>query len=237
MLATELIRYTQGDPDANTGHAHRSLEIRAGNVGHQHGGLPKAMEMWFVETLIYYILLGAIYGAVIGIMSMFALRYTLRKKWIDAECYLLFPAAIGLFIMGTCGCVGINDLLACFCAGSALNWDGGYLAETEARHDEVNSCIDVLLNFGGFMYIGAIIPWTDFHQPDTTGITWPKLLALGVMVLAFRRIPSTLALYKFMPKVCKNWKEALFMGYFGPIGAFPVEVKLHYIKDGGGGVD
>jgi NhaP-type Na+/H+ or K+/H+ antiporter len=68
------------------------------------------------------------------------------------------------------------------------------------------------------MYIGAVIPWDDFHQPDTSGITWPRLLLLGVLVLLFRRIPSTLALYKFMPKCCKNWREALFMGYFGPIG-------------------
>ena len=123
-----------------------------------------------------------------------------------------------MFLLGTCGCIGTNDLLACYFAGGALNWDGGYLAETEARHDEVNSCIDVLLNFGGFMYIGAVIPWDDFHQPDTTGITYPRLILLGVLVLLFRRIPSTFALYKFMPKVCKNWKEALFMGYFGPIG-------------------
>ena len=46
-----------------------------------------------------------------------------------------------------------------------------------ARHDEVNSSIDVLLNFGGFMYIGAILPWSDFHAPDTTGITIGRLLA------------------------------------------------------------
>jgi hypothetical protein len=32
--------------------------------------------------------------------------------------------------------------------------------ETIQRHDEVDSCIDVPLNFGGFMYIGTIIPWS-----------------------------------------------------------------------------
>ncbi|KAL2784827.1 Sodium/hydrogen exchanger family-domain-containing protein [Aspergillus keveii] len=227
MLATYLIRYTQGDPDQNTGYAHRDLYIRAGDVGHQQGGLGKAMELWFVETLLYYVIMGAVYGTVLGHTSMIALRYTLRKKWIDTESYLLFPTALGLFIIGTCGCIGTNDLLACFSAGVALNWDGGFLAETEARHDEVNPCIDVLLNFGGFMYIGAVIPWDDFHQPDTSGITWPRLLLLGVLVLLFRRIPSTLALYKFMPKCCKNWREALFMGYFGPIGIGAVFYAEH----------
>lgn len=68
------------------------------------------------------------------------------------------------------------------------------------------------------MYIGSILPWSEFHQPDVTGITYPRLFALGFLVMALRRIPSILLMYKLMPKVCKNWKEALFMGYFGPIG-------------------
>lgn len=112
-------------------------------------------------------------------------------------------------------------------AGNALNWDGEYLAETERRHDEVNSCVDVLLNFGGFMYIGTIMPWDQFNQPDTTGITYPRLLILGVLVILFRRIPSIFVTYKLMPDVCQNWKEALFMGYFGPIGAGAVFYAEH----------
>lgn len=68
------------------------------------------------------------------------------------------------------------------------------------------------------MYIGAVIPLADFHQLETTGITYPRLILWGFMVLLFRRIPSLLVLWKLMPKACTSWKEALFMGYFGPIG-------------------
>jgi NhaP-type Na+/H+ or K+/H+ antiporter len=123
--------------------------------------------------------------------------------------------------------LGTDDLLACFVAGNCMNWNGEYLAETEDRHDEVNSCIDVLLNFGGFMYIGAIIPWSEFNQPDTTGITYGRLIGLGFLVLLFRRIPAILMTYKLMPQVCKNYKEALFMGYFGPIGIGAVFYAEH----------
>jgi len=162
----------------------------------------------------------------------------MRRKWIDAESYLLFPAALGMFIVGTCGAIGTDDLLACFVAGNALNWDGQYLEETERRHDEVNSCIDVLLNFGGFMYIGTIIPWSEFNDPDGTGLTYGRLILLGVMVLIFRRIPSILLSYKLMPAVVKDWKEALFMGYFGPIGAgavFYLEHSRHLFPQVGQG--
>ncbi|KAL4811782.1 Sodium/hydrogen exchanger family-domain-containing protein [Aspergillus spinulosporus] len=243
MLATYLLRYTQGDPDHDPDqgeleHRSMSLHTRDGRVGHQDGGLAKAMEMWLVETWCYYVVMGAVYGAVVGYASMHALRFALRRKWIDGECYLLFPAALGLFIIGTCGIIGTNDLLACFSAGTALNWDGAYLSETEARHDEVNPSVDVLLNFSGFMYIGAVIPWEDFHQPEITGITYPRLILLGFMVLLFRRIPSLLVLWKFMPKVCTNWREALFMGYFGPIGiggVFYAEHASHLFPEAGEG--
>lgn len=124
----------------------------------------------------------------------------------------------------------MDDLLACFCAGAALNWNGKYLEETLQRHDEVNGSIDILLNFGGFMYIGAIMPWEEFNQPDITGITYGRLLALGLLVLLLRRIPAMMVMYKLMPNTVKSWQEALFMGYFGPIGigaVFYVEHARH----------
>lgn len=129
--------------------------------------------------------------------------------------------------MGTCGTIGTSDLLACFVAGCALNWDGRFLAETKRRHDEVNSCIDVLLNFAGFMYIGVTVPWQSFDQAATTGITWPRLLALGFLVLVFRRIPALLVCYRMMPNVVRSWKEAIFMGYFGPIGVGAIYYLEH----------
>jgi sodium/hydrogen antiporter len=67
------------------------------------------------------------------------------------------------------------------------------------------------------MYIGGILPWSDFHDPTGTGITWSRLIGLGLLVPVFRRLPAIFAFYKLMPDVCTNWKEALFMGYFGPI--------------------
>ncbi|KAL2012511.1 hypothetical protein VTN00DRAFT_36 [Thermoascus crustaceus] len=211
MLATYLIRYADVPGAGQADSPQDTLHARSAEVGRLGGGVGKALKMWFVETWL---------------------------KWIDDESYLLFPTALGLFIVGTCGALGTDDLLACFVAGNALNWDGGYIAETETRHDEVNSCVDGILNFGGFMYIGSILPWSEFHQPDVTGITYPRLFALGFLVIALRRIPSILLMYKLMPKVCKNWKDALFMGYFGPIGigaVFYLEHARHLFPELGEG--
>lgn len=123
-----------------------------------------------------------------------------------------------MFVVGTCGCFGSDETLACFIAGCALNWDGIYHSEIEARHDSFNNSIETVLNFATFLFIGAVMPWDQLHLPRTTGITISRLVTLGILIVLFRRIPAVLMGYRFMPKVCNGWKEALFMGYFGPIG-------------------
>ncbi|PHH62809.1 hypothetical protein CDD81_6701 [Ophiocordyceps australis] len=246
LLAVYLIRHADipgaGENKegavAVAGQAARLLFAREEQVGRLGGGVGVALKNWFLETWLYIVFLSIIYGAVVGYGSCKAVKFALRKKWIDSESYVLFPAALGMFIVGTCGAIGTDDLLACFVAGNALNWDGEFLEETERRHDEVNSCIDVLLNFGGFMYIGTIMPWSQFNDPDGTGLTYGRLILLGLMVILFRRIPSILLSYKLMPAVVNGWKEALFMGYFGPIGAgavFYVEHTRHLFPELGEG--
>lgn len=265
MLATFLIRHASGHEGAShggaeaegaTSHSARSskehlisravstvvaksvdLMKRNEEVGRLGGGPGVALKNWLIETWLYQILMSVAIGAIVGFAAQYALRYALRKKWVDSESYLLYPTAIGLWLLSVCGLVGTDDLLACFVAGNALNWDGEFLRETESRHDEVNSVMDVLLNFGGFMYIGAIMPWDQFVSAET-GLTIGRLMGLGFMVLIFRRIPAIFLSYKLMPNVCKNWKEALFMGYFGPIGAgavFYVEHTRHLFPELGEG--
>ncbi|RYP20699.1 hypothetical protein DL765_002649 [Monosporascus sp. GIB2] len=231
MLAVYLMRHSELPESeiaaAASGHGGEGLHHRSADVGRMGGGVGVALMNWGVETWLYIVLMSIAYGAIAGFAGGKFMKFALRRKWVDSESYLLFPTAMGLFLLGTCGAIGTDDLLACFVAGNAINWDGEYLAETEKRHDEFNSCVDVLLNFGGFMYIGTVMPWSEFHNPDVTGLTIGRLMGLGFLILLFRRIPAILLLYKAMPDVCKNLKEALFMGYFGPIGAGAVFYLEH----------
>ncbi|KAJ4399063.1 hypothetical protein N0V85_006121, partial [Neurospora sp. IMI 360204] len=241
MLAVYLMRHANGDGSSGEHGAAAAAEVLARSaegVGRLGGGVGVAIGNWVVETWLYIVLMSVAIGVLVGFVAGKALKFGLHRKWVDSESYLLYPTALGLFLVGICGMLGTDDLLACFVAGNAMNWDGEFLREAEARHDEVNSCMDVLLNFGGFIYIGTIMPWSELHQPDTTGLTWGRLMGLGSLVLLFRRIPAILCMYKFMPNVCKNYKEAFFMGYFGPIGAgavFYLEHTRHLYPEVGRG--
>jgi predicted lysophospholipase L1 biosynthesis ABC-type transport system permease subunit len=54
------------------------------------------MEEWIVEGWLYIIFMSIAIGAIIGLASMFAIKFSLRRKWIDSESLLLWPTAVGV---------------------------------------------------------------------------------------------------------------------------------------------
>lgn len=165
---------------------------------------------WIVYTILYEILLGAAYGIVIGILALYLIRWAKSYEIIDEESYLLVVFALAIFTMGTGGLLGLDDLLACFCLGNALNWDNEYQKNT--IEDGSQGVIDLVLNIGIFAWIGASMPWGDYNSDLAV---W-HYVVIGICILVFRRVPAVLACYKFIPDI-KTFSEAAFVGYFGPI--------------------
>lgn len=104
----------------------------------QPGGARLAMGYWFGETWGYTIILSIIYGAAVGWVAKELLHWAEQNKFVDRESFLVFAItlAVGvlcydpvptmltiirkLFIVGTCGMIGSDDVLACFVAGNAF---------------------------------------------------------------------------------------------------------------------
>ena len=78
LLATFLIRHTPVDDVDFKPDAHPIIG-RSGDVGRLGGDAGKAIEIWVVEGWLYFILLGAVIGVVIGIASMSAITFTLTR--------------------------------------------------------------------------------------------------------------------------------------------------------------
>ena len=158
------------------------------------------------------------------------LKFCRGQGLIDRESYVAQYLALALFTVGFTRTLGSDDLLAAFAAGtlhissivtsflnlsrlagSAINWDGHFKTET---HDQIFfTVIDLLLNCGCFIYIGAWMPFSMFNAPDL-GITPWRLVVLAIAVLLLRRIPPLLLLCKWVPEI-KTWRDALFTGHFG----------------------
>ncbi|KAH9940411.1 Sodium/hydrogen exchanger family-domain-containing protein [Epithele typhae] len=166
-----------------------------------------AFEKWFlIGWLCEY--------AVTSIAFSYLMKLTHRKGFIDRESYVAQYLSLAIFTIGVARTLGVDDLLAAFAAGSAISWDGHFNSQVE--EEVFSSVIDLILNCGCFVYIGAWMPFNMFNATDLSITPW-RLVIIFVAVMFLRRIPSLLFLYRWVPEIT-TWREALFTGHFGPMG-------------------
>ncbi|KAK4183846.1 Sodium/hydrogen exchanger family-domain-containing protein [Podospora australis] len=197
-------------------------------AGEQGGGARTAMGLWFGETWGYTILLSIVYGAAVGWLAKELLHWAEERKFVDRESFLVFAISLALFIVGTCGMIGSDDVLACFIAGNAFTWDDWFRLET--LDDSLQPTIDMLLNVSVFMWFGAVCPWNDFLHNDVIPIY--RLIPLGIAVLLFRRLPWVYAIHRLVPQI-EGVRQAIFVGFFGPVGVsaiFYLYITLEFLK-------
>ncbi|KAL2798894.1 Sodium/hydrogen exchanger family-domain-containing protein [Aspergillus keveii] len=192
------------------------------------GGAGKAMGLWFYETWAYTILLSVGYGVTVGWLSRELLHWAEEHRYVDRESFLVFAIALALFIVGTCGLIGTDDLLACFVAGNVFTQDDWFRLET--MDDSLQPTIDMLLNLAVFMWFGAVCPWHLFLSNDI--IPLYRLVFLGVLILLLRRIPIIFAMHKYIDQI-EDLFQTAFVGFFGPIGVgaiFYLSVCREYLR-------
>ncbi|KAK7539845.1 Sodium/hydrogen exchanger family-domain-containing protein [Phyllosticta citribraziliensis] len=197
--------------------------------GGVRGGARTAMGLWFGETWGYTIIMSVAYGATVGWIAKELLHWAEERKYVDRESFLVFAITLALFIVGTDGMLGSDDVLACFVAGNAFTWDDWFRLET--MDDSLQPTIDMLLNVAIFIWIGAVCPWHMFAVNSV--IPTVRLVFLGVLVLLLRRLPVILALHKKIPQI-EAFRQAAFTGFFGPIGVsavFYLYVSLEFLSE------
>ncbi len=177
---------------------------------------------WACLTILYECIFGALYGFLIGYAGRYAIRWAESNNLVDRESFLVFYFVLALFCAGTGSMLGVDDLLVGFAAGVGFSNDGWFLQKTEESH--VSNVIDLLLNLAYFVYLGAVIPWSQYNAPETGMTPW-KLVIIAIFVILFRRIPIMLALKPIIPDI-KTWREALFAGHFGPIGVGAIFIAI-----------
>ncbi|PBK89575.1 Sodium/hydrogen exchanger [Armillaria gallica] len=157
----------------------------------------------------------------VGLTFSWLMKASLQKGYIDHESYIAQYLALTLFTVGIATTVGSDDLLAAFAAGTAVSWDGDFNVQTEG--EAFASVMDLVLNCGCFVYIGAWLRFGAFDDP-LLGVTPGRLMILLVAIMVLRRVPSLLALYRWIPEI-ESWREALFVGHFGPMGVGAIFVS------------
>ncbi|KAJ1669403.1 hypothetical protein GGF38_002283 [Coemansia sp. RSA 25] len=183
----------------------------------------KAIGTWFYSTWVYQVALSIIIGSVTGYVCRKALRYAETAGWVDKESFLSSSITLALLLVGVCTIVGTDDILCCFVAGNSFTWDDWFRVETEDTG--LQETMNGLVSMSFFIYFGTIIPW-----PLYTGILSPWRIFLAVvLIMVLRRLPVIMASYKLIPAI-RTWQDALFAGWFGPIGVSAVFYSIETIK-------
>ncbi|KAK2596227.1 hypothetical protein QQS21_006319 [Conoideocrella luteorostrata] len=202
--------------------------IKYVGAGATEGGAGDAMGLWFAYTWGYTIILSIIYGAVVGWVAKEMLYFAEKRNYVDRESFLVFAIALALFVLGTCGMIGTDDVLACFIAGNAFTWDDWFRLQT--KDDSLQPTVDMLLNVSVFLWYGAYIPWKQFA--GNAIIPLSRLIPLGLLVLIARRLPWVYGMHKWIPQI-RQVRQAIFVGFFGPIGVsavFYLFISIEFIK-------
>jgi CPA1 family monovalent cation:H+ antiporter len=127
-----------------------------------------------------------------------------------------FTVALAGLGLGLGNAMKVSPFVLAIASGVVFTWDGYFPDRVEESN--VQEAIDTLFSFGFFILLGASVPWGDLNTPDLP--IW-KLILMGIAVLAVRRLPAVLALYPAIGSL-KTAKEAIFVGFFGPIGVAAV---------------
>jgi len=98
-------------------------------------------------------------------------------------------------------------------AGNAFTVDDWFRIQT--LEDTLQPTIDLVLNMAMFIWLGAVCPWSSLV--DGSVVPPERLFLLGVLILLFRRLPAIYLLRRSIRQITQK-RDALFMGFFGPIG-------------------
>ncbi|KAF8678265.1 Sodium/hydrogen exchanger family [Rhizoctonia solani] len=165
------------------------LMIMARSSEEFHGpnrSLSGVIARWIYETWLYQIVLSVVLGLLIGWVARKSLRWCEERHMLDEDNFVAYGTGLSFFCLGFLGIMGSDDLLCCFIAGNSFSWDDRQrLAAEDSGFQDI---IDMLLNAGIFMYIGAIIPWYAYNDPTTGIVPW-RVVVLAICVLLFRRLP------------------------------------------------
>ncbi|KAM4060558.1 sodium/hydrogen exchanger family protein [Hirsutella rhossiliensis] len=205
--------------------------IKYVGAGSTAGGVGDALGLWFALTWAYIIILSVLYGAAVGLLGRELLHWAERRNYIDRESFLVFSVALALFVLGTCGLIGTDDVLACFIAGNTFTWDDWFRMQT--KDDSLQPTIDMLLNVTIFLWYGASLPWSGFVHNSVPLLSIGRLVVLGVLVLLLRRLPWVFGMHRWIHQI-RQARQAIFVGFFGPIGVsavFYLFISLEFIQE------
>lgn len=169
----------------------------------------EAWLQWGVRVVLWEVGAAVLFGALLGLAGGRLLRWAEAEQMMEARASMAFPAALAFLTLAGTKLLGTDGILAVFAAGVTFRMatDGARARERE----EVQETFGMFFTLPVFALFGASLPWGAWGAFGWRGV------ALCAAVLLLRRLPIVLLLQPITPEL-RDRKDALFSGWFGPIG-------------------
>jgi sodium/hydrogen antiporter len=162
--------------------------------------------------------LGVVLGTAVGLAAGWLVNWADRHRDIEHAAFLALTLSLTALVLGLAGLVGAEPILAVFVAGLAYNRE---LTRVERAEEwEVQEAINNVLVLPAFTLLGVALPWALWVDLGWRGP------AFAAAILLARRVPLLLACAR---PLGLSVTEAVFAGWFGPIGV----AALLYIAQAG----
>ncbi|MGQ4647871.1 cation:proton antiporter domain-containing protein [Lyngbya aestuarii] len=185
------------------------LMLEQFSSGDAQASLTDLLSHWFTRVILWEVGVAIFCGVLLGYLAGCLLKLAERKKTIERQSFLGYTVALSLTVLGGAQLIGTDGVLAVFIAGLAFDHviEGSERAEEENFQEAINRFFTLPI----FILLGLTIPWQQWWSLGW----WNLVLVLAVLIL--RRLPAILLLHRLI-KPIKNFPEAMFVGWFGPIG-------------------
>ncbi len=184
----------------------------------------EALSHWIVEVVLWEVIVGVVVGVLMGYAAGKLLIWAEAKRTTAHTSILSISLALALCVLGVTELIGVNGVLAAFVAGTAFNVVGS--SDTREQREHVQDAITRFFDLPVFVLLGMALPWAGWFELGWAG------LVLVVAVLLLRRPPVALALRPLIGPV-KGRKDALFLGWFGPLGAAALYYATFSLRETG----
>jgi len=171
---------------------------------------PTLLPHWFTQVVLWEIGGAVLFGILFGFGTGRLLKWAERKGLIENSSFLTYSLALSLAVLGAAKLMGTDGILAVFIAGLCFGDEIG--GGQRAQEDNVQEAINRFFTLPIFVLLGLTLPWHGW-----AAMGWWKLLGLAIALLLFRRLPAILFLSRWI-RPLHNRSEALFVGWFGPMG-------------------
>ena len=182
------------------------------------------LSHWFTHVVLWEVGMAIIFGAFLGYAAGRLLEWAEQKNTIEEQSFLGYTIALSITVLGAAKLIATDGVLAVFIAGLAFNY--AVKAQERAEEENVQEAINRFFNLPIFILLGLTIPWQEWGH-----LGWWNLV-LVVAILLLRRIPALLLCYRLI-KPAKAIPEALFVGWFGPIGAAAIYYAGYSMRETG----